>query len=121
MDGQHMHDEHHDDDRRQVVDEVVERQINLAADQDVRRVADQGRRAADVRGDDLREQERVRIDLQRLGDHQRHRHRQQHRRDVVEKGGDDGGHHREHGEDSAAQRALRAAAQSTLLRWLSQA
>ena len=40
---------HHDDDhRREVNDELVERKAHLRADQDVRRVADQRRGAADI-------------------------------------------------------------------------
>ena len=50
---QHLGGQDDDDHRRQVDDEVVERQAGRRADDDVGRVADQGRRAADVGGEDL--------------------------------------------------------------------
>jgi hypothetical protein len=50
--------------RAEVDDECVEREPNLRADEDVRRIADQRRRAADVRGQDLREQIGIGVDLQ---------------------------------------------------------
>ena len=91
MDDQRLH--HHDDDdhRRQVIDEIVEGEADLRADQDVGRIADQGGGAADIGGEDFREQIRVGRDLQRAADGERHRHDQQHRGDVVEEGREHGG------------------------------
>ena len=53
--------EHDDDhDRREVDQEVAEVEPGRGADEDVRRVADEGRGAADVRGEDLADQVRER-------------------------------------------------------------
>ena len=56
MDHQRLH--HHDDDdhRREVDDEIVEVEADLRADQDVGRIADQRRGAADIGGEDFGEQ-----------------------------------------------------------------
>ena len=80
----HRHDDH--DHRREVIDEIVEGQPDLRADQDVGRVADQRGGAADIGGEDFREQIRVGRHFQRLADRQRDRNDQQHRGDVVEEG-----------------------------------
>ena len=56
MNHQRLHRHHHDDHRGEVDDEGVEVQADLRADQDVRRVADQGGGAADIGGEDLGEQ-----------------------------------------------------------------
>ena len=95
-----LHDEHDDKeveerDRREVLDEHHECEFWCrAADHDVRRVANQRRRAADVRGDDLRQQERHRRDVELLRDGERDGHHEQHSRDIVEEA-------REHGRDEA--------------------
>ena len=59
---QHGDEDDHDDDhdRRHVDEKVVERQARPAGDDDVGRIADQGRRAADVGGEHLGDQERHR-------------------------------------------------------------
>jgi hypothetical protein len=54
-------------------------------DHDVRRIADQGRRSADVRREDLDQNERHSRDPQQIGQKQRHRYDKQDRRQVVEK------------------------------------
>ena len=95
-----VHDEEHcrhaeDDDRREVLDEGDEGQfLDRVANHDVRRVADQRRRAADIRGKDLREQERHDRDVQLSGDGERNRDHQEDRRHIVEEG-------REQGRDEA--------------------
>ena len=68
------------------VDEVVEGEADLRADQDVGRIADQGGGAADIGGEDLGEQVRIGRHFQRVADRERHRNDQQHRGDVVEQG-----------------------------------
>ena len=98
--------EHHrhtyDGDRREMFDEHDEGQfLDRTADHDVRRVADEGRRSADVRGDDLRQEIRHRIEFQNLCDTERHRHHEQHRRHVVEEGGEYRRDHAEVDEDAA--------------------
>ena len=105
------HDRHRDDDdRREVRDERAERQAGVAGDEDVRRVADQRRRAADVRGEDLDEHERDRVDVERVGEQERDRHDEQDRRDVVEEGRQHGGR------DRRARARRRAAARATTAR-----
>ena len=89
------HDEDQDADRREVRDEIHELQADGTADHDVRRIADQGRRAADVRRKDLRDEERLDIDVELLRDAERDRHRQKHRRHVVKKRRADGREERE--------------------------
>ncbi len=49
--------EHDEDDRGQMDDEGVEGEAGCRADQDVRRIADQGRRAADIGAQHLAEEE----------------------------------------------------------------
>ena len=75
-------DDHHH--RRQRIDEVHEGQTGRRPDDDVGRIADQGRGAADVAGEDLGEQERIGLHVQLAADHQRDRRDQQHRGHVVE-------------------------------------
>ena len=91
-----QHQQHH---RTEVDDEVVEAEAGGGADDDVRRVADQGRRAADVGGEDLDEEERVGRELELLGDHQGDRRDEQHGGDVVEQRRDHRGDHGEQGHD----------------------
>ena len=98
--------EHHrhtyDGDRREMFDEHDEGQfLDRTADHDVRRVADESCRSADVRGDDLRQKIRHRIEFQNLCDAERHRHHEQHRRHVVEEGGEYRRDHAEVDEDAA--------------------
>ena len=61
--------------------------FDRAADHDVRRVADERRRAADVRGDDLREEVGHGVQLQNAGDAKRYRHHEEHSCHIIEKGG----------------------------------
>ena len=89
------HDEDQDADCREVRDEIHELQADGTADHDVRRIADQGRRAADVRRQDLRDEERLDIDVELLRDAERDRHRQKNRRHVIEKSRADGREKRE--------------------------
>jgi hypothetical protein len=56
------------------------------ADEDVRGVADERGRAADVTGDDLRDEEWSRVELQVRADGDRHRGDQEDRRHVIEEG-----------------------------------
>ena len=88
-------DHDHDDDRREIDEEVAEVEPGGRADEDVGRVADQGRGAADVRGEDLADQVREGRDLEGPRDRERHRREQHHRRHVVEDGRQDGGQERE--------------------------
>ena len=95
---QRLHDEDDDEeveerDGREVFDEGHERELRRrAADHDVWRVADERRRAADVRRDDLRQEERHRRDAELLRDGECHGHHEEDRRHVVEEA-------REHGRD----------------------
>ena len=84
------------DDRRQGDDEIVKAEMRRRADDDVGRIADQGCRAADVRGEHFGEEERVGRRFEQAGDGQCYRRDQQHRRDIVEKGRNNGGHQRQH-------------------------
>ena len=84
VDHDRLHRQNDQDDRREIDDEIVEGEPDLRANDDVGRIADQRGGAADVRGHDFGEQERVGRHLQRIGDGERHRHDQQHRSDVVE-------------------------------------
>ena len=73
--------------RRGVVeDEVDERVARRRADHDVGRVADERRRAADVGGHDLGEEERHRVDVEQAAHRDGHRPDEQDRRHVVEQG-----------------------------------
>ena len=63
---------------------VHEREAGRARDQDVRRVADQRRGAADVRDEHLGDDQRDRVDVERVREQERDRHHQQHRRQVVQ-------------------------------------
>jgi hypothetical protein len=83
-------DERDDDDRRQVGDEREEREVGGPGDEDVRRVADERRGAADVGREDLDEDERDRVDVERVCEQERDRHHEQHRGEVVEEGGEHG-------------------------------
>ena len=58
------------------------------ANHDVRRVTNQRGRSSDIRGNDLREQERFGAEVQFLRDGERNRHHEQHRRHVVKKAGE---------------------------------
>ena len=80
-------DQHHQQDqaqRQRVDQEVVEGQVRPAGHDDVGRVGDQRRGAADVGGQDERDQVGHRAQPQPLADRQRHRRDQQHRGHVVE-------------------------------------
>ena len=73
--------------RRSVVeDEVDEGVARRRADHDVGRVADQRRRAADVGGHDLGEEERHRVDVEQAAHRDGHGADEQDRRHVVEQG-----------------------------------
>ena len=61
--------------------------LHRAANHDVRRVADQRRRSANVRCNDLREEIRHGIELQDLCDAERNGHHEQHRSHIIEEGG----------------------------------
>ena len=91
MNHQRLHRHDHHDHRREVDDEGVEVEADERADENVGRVADQRRRAPDIGSKHLGEQERVGWDVKLLGDRERHRHDQQHRRHVVEQRGYHGG------------------------------
>ena len=80
--GQHDHRNN----RRKIEEKVVERQSDGRTDHDVGWITDQGRGTADVGGKDLREQVRIRIDLQLFGDQQGDRGDQQYRGHIVQKG-----------------------------------
>ena len=73
--------------------------MGVAADQDIGRIADEGGGAADVGGENLRDQEGERVDLQGHGELYAHRDDQQHGGDIVEKSrnhrGDDLQKHRQ--------------------------
>ena len=75
--------------RADVQEEVVEGEPGRRSDQDVRRVADQGGGPAYVRGEDLREDERQRVQVEGFADGQGDGADQEHRGDVVEEGRDD--------------------------------
>ncbi len=94
-------DDHERDDRRrgEVHEEVEEAQIGRARDEDVRRVADQRRGAADVGGDDLDQHERDRVDVQRVGQQERDRHHQQDGGQVVQEGREHRGRDRQRSHD----------------------
>ena len=90
---------HHDDGRRVVANEVEERQTRSRTDHDVGRIADERGRAAHVRRQNLDEQERRGIDLQRTAQHDGHRADKQNGRDVIEERGEHGGDDGEHDHD----------------------
>ena len=103
-------DDHNNDTRRAGShNEVREAEARLGADHDIRRVADEGRRAADIRGENLREQERHRVDAQNARNRNRHRADEQDGRDVIEEGAEHGGqdHEQQHDLPRAALRDLR--------------
>ena len=81
---------HHDQrgDRPEIDEEGVEIEPGQRADQNIGRVADQRRGAADVGGEHFGEQKRIGRDVEFLGDRERHRHDQEHRRDIVEERGE---------------------------------
>ena len=84
-----LHDEDHDDhiddsNRCKVLDERHEGELlHRAADHDVRRITDERCRAADIRCQDLREQEGHRLQMQLLRDAEGHRHHEEHRRHII--------------------------------------
>ena len=86
-------------DRREVDDEVQERQVGRAGYEDVRRVADERRRAADVGHDDLDDHQWNRVDVERVREQERDRDDKQNGGEVVEKGREHGGRHRERYDD----------------------
>ena len=98
--------------RRGVVeDEVDEGVARRRADHDVGRVADEGRRAADVGGHDLGEEERQGVEVEQAADRDRHGTDEQDRRHVVEQGREHRGqadeeHHHEPGVALREARAL---------------
>ena len=83
----------------QVDDEVVEGEARTAGDDDVGRVADQGRGSTDVARHDLGDEEGHGIRTKPVANEQSHRRDQQHGRHVVEKGGEHRGDHDQHDED----------------------
>ena len=85
-----------DHDRRHVDQEVVERQPGPAADDDVRRVADQRGGAADVGGEHLCDQVGLRRDPEPVADHDRDRRDQHDRGHVVEERRGDRGDDHQH-------------------------
>ena len=72
------------DDRAGIFDEVKERIAKRSADDDVRRVAAHGRRAAEVRAEDLREDHRHGVELHRLRQLERDGGEKEHDRDAVD-------------------------------------
>jgi hypothetical protein len=89
------HCEHHDHDRREVRDEREEGEVGRARDDDVGRVADERRCPADVRREDLDEDERDRVDVERVRQQERDRHHQEDHGEVVDEGGQAPGRRRE--------------------------
>ena len=74
--------------------------IGIGADENIGRVADEGGGAADIGGEDLREQEGQGVDLQGPGELDAYRDHQEHGSDVVQKGGKHRGDHlQEDGQD----------------------
>ena len=104
-----QHDRHTDDrNRRKMLDEHDECQLlHRAADHDVRWIADQRRRAADVRRDDLREEIRHGVELQDLRDAERHGHHEKHGRHVVKECREHRRNHAEIDKDAARLRLRR--------------
>jgi hypothetical protein len=90
VDKRRLHGHHQQRRRRDIGEEGVEVEARLRADQDIGRVADQGRGAADIGGEHLGEQKRKGRQLQLLGDYQRDRHHEKNGADIVE-------HRRENG------------------------
>jgi hypothetical protein len=84
-------------DWRQVGDEGAEREAGGAGDDDARRIADQRGGAADVRGDDLDDHQRDRVDVERVRQQEGDRHHQQDGGQVVEKGRQHGRRNRQRG------------------------
>ena len=80
--------EHDQDDRGQMDDEGVEGEAGGRADQDIGRIADQGRRAADIGAQHLAEEEGEGRQLELIGDDEGDRRDQQHRRHIVQSGGE---------------------------------
>ena len=78
---EHKADRH---DRAGIFDEVEECVAERGADDDVRRVAAHGRRAAEVRAEDLREDHRHGVELHRLRQFERDGGEKQHDRDAVD-------------------------------------
>ena len=91
VDHDQLHRQHDDDDRREVDDKGIEVEADLRTDQDVGWIADQGRGAADVGGEDFREQIGIGRHVELAGDGERDRHDQQHGGDVVEQRRDNRG------------------------------
>src|SRR5574344_2292667 len=71
-------------DGRQIPDEIHEVQSHRAADHDIRRIADQRSRAANVRRQDLRDQVRLDINLELSRNAEGNRHRQQDGRNIIQ-------------------------------------
>ncbi len=98
----HAHIDHRDG--RHHPEKVPEREPGGRADHDVRRIADQGRGPADVRGEDDGEQVRQRVHLEVVREVQEHGRHEQDRGHVVEEGRDDRREDRE--EDEEAERMV---------------
>src|SRR5262249_54442084 len=73
-----------------MINKLIERQASLRTNQDIRRIADKGGGAADIRREDLCKQKWVGRYFQRTTNRQGHRNNQQNGGDIIEKGG----HHR---------------------------
>jgi hypothetical protein len=82
--------------RRHVDEEIVEAEAGAAADDDVGRVTDEGRRPADVGREDLGDQVGLRRDVEPVADHDGDRGHQHDDRDVVQQRGRDGGDGHQH-------------------------
>ena len=81
-----QHDHHR---RPQIGDEIHEPELGAGGDDEVRRIADQGRRAADVGSQGLHDEKGDGVDLELVGDEERHRGKEQDGGDVVQQGGED--------------------------------
>ena len=90
-----LHQHHHHHAGRQVHQEVVEAEVRRGADQDVRRIANQRRGAAEIGRLHLGEQERKRRNVQAPADRDRYRGDQQYGGDVVQQRGQQGGDQRQ--------------------------
>ena len=100
MDHHDLHRQHDDNDGSQVNDEIVKRDSRERTDQDVGRIADQGRGAADVRGEDLCEEEGIGRDFEFATDGERYRRDQQNGRHIVQQSREDGGDYAEHDQNA---------------------
>ena len=99
---QHGADGEHDDegDRRHVIDEFAEAEVVFRADDDVRRVADEGCRATNIGSEDGGKEVGEGTHLELLGNQQRYRGDEQHRCHVIQQGRKERGDAGEHQHDA---------------------